>query len=113
MPIKPENRHRYPKNWHTEIRPAILARAGHCCEGSPLYPDCRAANYAPHPVTGKRVVLTTAHLNHQPEDVRPENLKAWCQRCHTTYDHRHRRQQRQAAQLELSLGEEPCHARRH
>lgn len=32
MPIKPENQHRYPDNWKTEIRPAILERAGNCCE---------------------------------------------------------------------------------
>lgn len=31
MPIKPENRSRYPANWG-EIRAAILERAGDCCE---------------------------------------------------------------------------------
>lgn len=91
MPIKPENKKRYPPNWLTEIRPAILERAGHKCEGSPRYPECRAVNYEPHPVTGSKVVLTTAHLNHTPEDCRPENLRAWCQRCHLTYDGEHRR----------------------
>ncbi|RUQ28768.1 MAG: hypothetical protein EKK68_14035 [Candidatus Competibacteraceae bacterium] len=30
MPIKPENRHRYPKDWKA-IRAAILERAGHRC----------------------------------------------------------------------------------
>lgn len=35
------------------------------------------------------VVLTVAHLNHTPEDCRPENLKAMCQRCHLRYDHDH------------------------
>jgi hypothetical protein len=86
MPIKPENKKRYPQNWATEIRPAILERAGNRCEGSPKYPDCRAQNHEPHPVTRSRVVLTIAHLNHKPEDCRPENLRAWCQRCHLTYD---------------------------
>ncbi len=33
-----------------------------------------------------RVVLTTAHLNHNPQDNRDENLKALCQRCHLRYD---------------------------
>ena len=104
MPIKPENRHRYPTDWVAVIRPSILARAGHCCEGSPQYPTCRAANHAPHPVTGSVVVLTIAHLNHRPEDVRPANLRAWCQRCHTTYDHAHRRRGRQVpAPLQLVL----------
>ena len=31
MPIKPENKLRYPANWN-EIRAAILERAGNCCE---------------------------------------------------------------------------------
>ncbi|MER7652534.1 MULTISPECIES: hypothetical protein [Streptomyces] len=37
------------------------------------------------------MVLTTAHLNHQPEDVREENLLAACQRCHLRIDHGHHR----------------------
>jgi hypothetical protein len=93
MPIRPENKKRYPANWLTEIRPAILARANNCCEGAPdIYPECRAENHKPHPVTGSTVVLTIAHLNHIPEDVRPENLKALCQRCHLTYDAKSRNQ---------------------
>lgn len=39
MPIKPENRNRYPENW-PEIRKQILARAGNRCE------RCRVHNYA-------------------------------------------------------------------
>ena len=31
MPIKPENKARYPKEWKA-IRTRILARAGDCCE---------------------------------------------------------------------------------
>ncbi|MFC7611660.1 hypothetical protein [Teichococcus aestuarii] len=38
------------------------------------------------------MVLTVAHLNHQPEDCRPENLLAGCQRCHNLYDAPMRRQ---------------------
>lgn len=38
MPIKPENRARYPSNWKTEIRPAILKRAQDKCE------RCQAPN---------------------------------------------------------------------
>lgn len=38
-----------------------------------------------------RIVLTVAHLNHLPEDCRPENLRCWCQRCHNRYDAKHRR----------------------
>jgi hypothetical protein len=41
-----------------------------------------------------RVVLASAHLNHDPSDNRPRNLAALCQRCHMIYDapeHRRRR----------------------
>jgi 5-methylcytosine-specific restriction endonuclease McrA len=89
MPIKPENRHRYPANW-PEVRAAILRRAGNRCEGIPHYPDCRAANHQPHPVTGSRVVLTIAHLDQQPENNDEANLRALCQRCHNTFDAPHR-----------------------
>ncbi len=104
MPIKPENRNRYPANWKSHIRPRILNRAGNACEGSPDYPDCRAANYCAHQDTGSKVVLTIAHLDHIPEncdgmetggDVLPlekSNLRAWCQRCHLGYDKEHHAQ---------------------
>lgn len=88
MPINPKNRSRYPSNW-SDIRKAILERARHRCEGSPAYPDCRAMDGDEHPVTGSKVVLTVAHLDHQPENNDPANLRAWCQRCHLTYDARH------------------------
>lgn len=34
----------------------------------------------------QRFTLTVAHLNHCPEDCRPENLKALCAPCHCRYD---------------------------
>lgn len=96
MPIRPENRARYPPNWR-DIRAAILERAGNCCEGSPAYPGCRAENGKPHPVTGSKVVLTTAHLEDPIENCDLNNLRAWCQRCHLTYDaQRHARNARRA-----------------
>jgi len=93
IPIKPENRKRYPNNWR-EIRLEVLKRACYHCEGSPKYPDCKAKDHEPHPDTGALVILTIAHLDHMPENngkpgKRP-NLKAWCQRCHNTYDAPHR-----------------------
>ena len=91
MPIRPENKARYPKNWK-QISAAIRERAGNKCEGSPAYPDCRAENGAAHPSTGSRVVLTVAHLDHTPENCEPENLRAMCQRCHLTYDKDHHAQ---------------------
>ena len=85
MPIRPENKNRYPDNWH-EVVARIRQRSGDRCEGSPAYPDCRAANRELHPVTGSDVVLTVGHLDHTPENCGADNLKHWCQRCHLTYD---------------------------
>jgi hypothetical protein len=76
----------YPSNWR-DLRAAVLRRAGNRCEGSPAYPDCRAENGKPHPVSGNRVVLTTAHLFDNDKDTQDiRRLRAWCQRCHLTYD---------------------------
>lgn len=36
-----------------------------------------------------RIVLTIAHLDHQPENCADDNLRAWCQRCHLAYDAQH------------------------
>jgi len=91
MPIKPENRARYPKNWR-EIVAQVRERSGDRCEGSPAFPACRAPNGEPHPETGSRVVLTTAHLDHVPENCALANLRHWCQRCHLVYDAKHHAQ---------------------
>ncbi len=90
MPIKPENRSRYPKNWLTEIRPSILKRAQNRCE------FCGIPNYAIRE-NGSKVVLTIAHLDHTPENNDPSNLRALCQRCHNRYDASHRAETRRQA----------------
>lgn len=90
MPIKAENRARYPKDWK-QIAARIRVRSGNRCEGSPSYPMCRVGNGELHPATGSVVVLTVAHLDHTPENCADENLRHWCQRCHNTYDLPHRR----------------------
>jgi hypothetical protein len=146
MPIKPENRARYPADWPA-ISLAAKVRAGWKCQ----HPQCMARQYAvghwqlcrelgghasywlwvpthgngPHDAAGQGlgwpdlqrwafaearqfaaesfdanpllpkpivIVLTVAHLNHQPEDCRPENLAAMCQRHHLAYDLQHHRQ---------------------
>ena len=119
MPIKPENKKLYPKNWKA-IREEILDRAERRCECSgecelvhPINPDpesdrrCAVINHKRiewDPIypglwdqgdEGVRIVLTIAHLNHNPKDNRRRNLKAMCQRCHNRYDRKHR--QRNAA----------------
>ena len=77
MPIRAENRARYPADWRA-ISAAVRLDAGNRCEGSPTYPACRAENGKPHPVTGSKVVLTVAHLDHQPFDLRLPNVKGNC-----------------------------------
>jgi hypothetical protein len=110
MPIKPENRHRYPPDWE-DIRVRVLSRAGYRCE----WPGCLARHHASgvwrmgvfrqvvHPSSLDefdydladsieddekviRIVLTVAHLDHQPENCDLDNLRAWCQRHHLAYD---------------------------
>lgn len=106
MPISKANAARYPANWR-ELRAAVLDRAGNCCEGSPAYPDCRARNGEPHPVTGSIVVLTTAHLDHDElETTDISRLRAWCNRCHCTYDAKHHAQNaRQTRHARKAIGE--------
>ena len=89
MPIRPENRARYPKDWKVVSLSIRAERAGWLCEGSPAYPDCRVLNGLPHPSTGSLVVLTVGHLDHTPENCDESNLRAACQRCHLLYDHAH------------------------
>ena len=115
MPIRPENRDRYPADW-PEISRAVKDRAGWRCEctgecGRPaehLGPDpieredmpaVRCVNHHGVPAygTGSRVVLTTAHLDHVPENCDPDNLRAMCQGCHLHYDRAHHAETRAAS----------------
>ncbi|WP_375188435.1 hypothetical protein [Sphingobium yanoikuyae] len=100
MPIKPENRARYPKDWKKISKRIREERAQGRCEcfgecgdhqcSSPAHQRrCSARNGQEHPVTGSIVVLTVAHLDHTPENVDDANLKAMCQRCHLRYDRFH------------------------
>jgi hypothetical protein len=41
-----------------------------------------------------RIMLTCAHLDHDPAHNDPSNLRAWCQRCHVLYDAEHHRETR-------------------
>lgn len=92
MPIRPENKARYPKNWK-QIRAQILERADNYCEfcgvknGSYVMKAGTESWQFPEYV---KVVLTIAHLDHTPENCDPSNLRALCQRCHNQYDAEHR-----------------------
>ncbi|MCE5310427.1 MAG: hypothetical protein LLG20_22550 [Acidobacteriales bacterium] len=79
---------RYPRNWR-RVSELILRRSQGRCEW------CGAEHALPHPVTGSKVILTTAHLGepfalgadkHDKHDIRAENLAALCQRCHLRHD---------------------------
>jgi len=121
MPIRPENRDRYPppREWKA-IRAAILERAGDCCEfcgkphlqyvvagpegqwldeygGADAWIDERGRPCPPPPAGVRRsvrVILTIAHLDHTPENNADDNLRALCQRCHNRHDAPHRAETR-------------------
>ena len=102
----PMDRSKYPDDWEAISRRIRLERAQGRCE------VCGAVNGEPHPVTGSRVVLTVAHLDHDTTNNTDDNLAALCQRCHLTYDaalhaqhaaETRRRRMVEAGQMELSL----------
>lgn len=118
MPIRPENKARYPKDWPAISR-RIRERAQNKCErcGVPNgvliargtgrdagtfmlengdvfcattgEPRGRARGSEYEAARYVRVVLTVAHLDHQPENCADDNLQAMCQRCHLRYDAKH------------------------
>lgn len=97
MPIKAENKKLYPDDWQ-EISDRIrFGRAEWRCEclgecGRGHAGRCEARHNRPHPATGSMVILTTAHLDHTPQNVDEANLRAMCQACHLTYDAKHHAQ---------------------
>ena len=53
-----------------------------------------------------KVVLATAHLDHDPSNNRSRNLKALCQRCHMLHDREeHRRQRRLTLRMRKAVGD--------
>lgn len=118
MPIRPEFRRFYGREWREVTRPRILARTKNACEqcGAPNHRLVSRNNvnnpswWAPHlgqwfSVNGTPpwrwtdtreilVVLMVAHLNHVPGDDRDENLRAFCGWCHLNYDAAHHKETR-------------------
>jgi len=81
MPIRPEDKARYPKDWKKRSLFVRKYRAKNKCEW------CGAENGKPHPITGSKVVLTCAHVyDHRPEACSLLNLAALCQLCHNRHD---------------------------
>ena len=93
----PFDRSLYPADWE-KISLEIREAAGFQCE------FCGAENGKPHPETGSIVVLTVAHLDHDPQNCKRINLRALCQRCHLRHDAKvhaqHARQTRRRRQLD-------------
>lgn len=94
MPIRPENRKRYPRNWWAISNRIRFVRAGGRCECTGqcgLHRGRRCVEEHGKPASWARgkVILTTMHLDHTPENCADENLLAACQRCHLLYDREH------------------------
>jgi 5-methylcytosine-specific restriction endonuclease McrA len=118
MPIRPENRDRYPADWKARSRFVRQYRARNRCEwcgvqnGSFLKPRC-----CQEPIWDERgvclscgqriprVVLTVAHVfDDRPEASDLLNLAALCQRCHNRHDAKARRARRRE-RLERESGQ--------
>jgi len=98
----------YPKNWKTEIRPAILERDGHKCKfcGVPnnaiiertgplkehwkFWPEGMLSEaYSIDGHKSVKIVLTIMHLDHDTTNNNYDNLASGCQKCHLNYDKNH------------------------
>lgn len=97
MPIRPENAALYPDNWDEIADYIKWDRAeGRCeCDGRCGDPHCHGLKHGrcnakhgePHPVNGKKTVLTCAHLDDRnPANCDEDNLGGYCARCHIIYD---------------------------
>jgi hypothetical protein len=102
--LMPINYKKYPPNWKSEIRPAILERAKNKCEfcgfanGQTVFRDKSNGKTTWHPCKEDapphwqnmpiKVVLTIAHLDHDEHNhnVALNRLAALCQLCHLQYD---------------------------
>lgn len=108
MPIRPENRKRYPKDWPAISKRIRQERAGGRCEckgecGLHRGRRCVEQNGQPALYARGTVVLTVAHRDHQPEHCTDDNLTAMCQRCHLRYDIQHHKTSRLKEQGQMEL----------
>jgi hypothetical protein len=102
MPIKPENRSRYPAYWPILSRLIRFGRGRGKCE------QCGEVHGAPSTQTGSIVVLTTAHLyDHAPEACGFGNLAGLCQRCHLRIDRQRHVAGAAATRIRKRLEREP------
>lgn len=130
MPIRESERRKYPppKEWKL-IRARILARDLQRCKwcsvpngrfvvrtlGGQTWELRSEWDLEACALDGERavrIVLTVAHLDHDPANNADENLAALCQRCHLRHDIRQhvynarRTRARKAGQIEMPFVEE-------
>lgn len=91
--MSPMDRSKYPDDWEAVSR-AIRDRSGGRCEcvgECGLHADRRCEErHGDHAKWAKgKIVLTVAHMDHDPGHGDPARLKAMCQRCHLRYDLEH------------------------
>jgi len=83
----PFDRSKYPADWENISKFIRFERAQGRCEWVENGIRCGAVHLQPHPTTGSKVVLTTAHLEDEnPMNVSHDNLMAMCQLHHFAYD---------------------------
>ena len=116
MPIRDSQKKRYPAGWKDISARIRFERAegrceclGECGRGTH---EGRCPNRHGESAygTGSKVILTTAHLDHTPENCGDDNLRAFCQGCHLHYDKDHHAETRAAtraaaATLKAFVGE--------
>lgn len=119
MPI---DYNKYPKNWKSEIRPAILERDGNKCKwcGVPNYsviirakdgsweilePSTSLEALELDGVRLTKIILTVAHVDHNRYNNDFNNLAALCQRCHLNHDkgqHRMTRERKKSIMIDFN-----------
>lgn len=100
MPIRPEHRHHYKGEAWQRLRKRILRRSENTCEMCGVLNGQVYMRFQRGVQREARVVLTIAHLNHNPADNRLSNLKALCQRCHLKHDEPHHAETRRQTRAE-------------
>ena len=86
----PMQRDLYPADWE-DIAFNVKDSAGWRCEVCGK--RCRASG---EPFDTHKRTLTVAHLDHNPANCAPGNLKAMCAPCHLAYDAPHHAQSARA-----------------
>lgn len=114
MPIRPENKARYPADWEDISKRIRFGRAQSRCEcegecGRGTHQGrCTNRHGLKAYGTASTVILTVAHLDHTPEHCDDANLKAMCQGCHLHYDKDHHAQTASHTRaMQAAVGMEP------